>query len=131
MLEFTCLCRTLPWTVDHRQTDRELKSIWVGHPTSFVLWKRSWHTSGSEGIWWAHFFQLHDGTPLSRERLVTRVRQALLNAGKDPAPYSGHSFRIGGTSTAAERGVEDLLIKILSHWQRLAYQHYVKFPGTA
>ena len=74
------------------------------------------------------FFQFHDGTPLSREQLVTRVRQALLSAGKDPASYSSHSFRIGATSTAAEMGVEDSLIKILGHWQSSAYQRYVKIP---
>ena len=72
------------------------------------------------------FFQFHNGIPLSRERLVTQVCQALLAAGKDPTPYSGYSFRIGATSTAAERGVEDLLIKILGHWESAAYQHYVK-----
>ena len=109
-------------------SDRELRSIWVGHSTSSVSWKQSWHTSGSEGIWRAHLFQFHDGTPLSREWLVTQVCQALLSAGKDHAPYSGHSFRIGATSTAAERGMEDSLIKVLGRWQSSAYQRYVKIP---
>ena len=74
------------------------------------------------------FFQFYDGTSPSRERLVTRVNQALQSAGKDPAPYSGHSFRIGAASTAAERGVEDSLIKILGCWQSSAYQRCVKIP---
>lgn len=52
--------------------------------------------------------------------------QALLAAGKDPTPYSGYSFRIGATSTATERGVEDLLIKILGLWESAAYQCYMK-----
>ena len=67
------------------------------------------------------FFQYHDGTTLSRERLVAQVRQALLAAGKDPAPYSSHSFRIGAATTAASRGVEDSLIKILGRWESAAY----------
>ena len=72
------------------------------------------------------FFQYHDGTTLSRERLVAQVRQALLAAGKDTAPYSSHSFRIGAATTAASRGVEDSLIKILGRWESAAYQRYVK-----
>ena len=75
------------------------------------------------------FFQFHNGTPLSRQWLVIQVHQALLSAGKDPAPYSGHSFRIGAASTAAKRSVEDLLMKILGCWQSSAYQRYVKIPS--
>ena len=47
--------------------------------------------------------------PFSKERLVTQVSQALLAAGKDPAPYSSHNFRIGVVSTATKRGMEDSL----------------------
>ena len=55
------------------------------------------------------------GIPLFRGAAVTQVHQALLAVGKDPAPYSTHSFRIWAASTATENGVEELLIKIFGH----------------
>ena len=41
-----------------------------------------------------------DGSPLSRAKLVQRVRSALLIAGIDPQVYCGHSFQIGVATTA-------------------------------
>ena len=35
--------------------------------------------------------------------------------------YSGHSFRIGAATTAAAKGIEDCIIKILGWWESLAY----------
>ena len=68
------------------------------------------------------------GTPLFRGAAVTL---ALLAVGKTPAPYSGHRFRIRVMSTATNRGVEDLLIKIFGRWKSAAAnQRYVKFPGS-
>ena len=39
-------------------------------------------------------FKFEDGRMLTRDRFVSHVRAALTSAGVDPAPYSGHSFRI-------------------------------------
>ena len=69
-----------------------------------------------------------DGSPLSRPRLVKELRLALQASGIDPAPYSGHSFRIGAATTAAARGIEDSLIQALGRWQSSAYLRYVKLP---
>ncbi len=44
-------------------------------------------------------FQFANGRYLSRERFVTRVREALKTAGVDCTAYSGHSFRIGAATT--------------------------------
>ena len=69
-----------------------------------------------------------DGTPLTREKLVEAVRQALQQAGVSPAGYSGHSFRIGAATTAARAGLEDSLVKMLGRWESTAYQRYIKTP---
>ena len=67
-------------------------------------------------------FRLDDGRPLTRLALVSEVRAALTVAGIDPAPYSGHSFRIGAATSAAAAGVEDAVIKTLGRWRSDAYQ---------
>lgn len=74
------------------------------------------------------FFLLANGSPLSREVLVDRVRAALVPSGLDTSHYSGHSFRIGAATTAATVGIEDSLIKTLGRWQSSAYLLYVRIP---
>ena len=56
-------------------------------------------------------FIFQDGSTLSRERLVSSLRQVLLDVGVNTAQYSRHSFRIGAATTAAKLGVPDSLIK--------------------
>ena len=55
-------------------------------------------------------------------------RESENGIGINSKDYAGHSFRIGATTTAAERGVEDSLIKMLGWWQSSAYQIYIKTP---
>ena len=74
------------------------------------------------------FFTFKEGTPLSRELFVARVRSALTVAGIQASQFAGHSFRIGAASTAAARGVEDSLIKTLGRWRSSAYLLYVRIP---
>ena len=45
--------------------------------------------------------------PLSRDRLCHELRLALMTAGVDTTGYSGHSFRIGTATTAAQVGLTD------------------------
>ena len=73
-------------------------------------------------------FKFQDGRFLTRQRLVTAVRDALRSAGVQPGLYSGHSFRIGATTTAAARGVEDSVVMTLGRWRSLAYLEYIKIP---
>ena len=73
-------------------------------------------------------FRFEDSSPLTRDALVREVRHALMTAGLDPTPYSGHSFRIGAATTAAAAGMEDSVIKILGRWQSSACQRYVHIP---
>ena len=46
-------------------------------------------------------FLLQDGIPLSRTHFTYHLRQAVQQAGLCPDNFSGHSFRIGAASTAA------------------------------
>jgi len=71
-------------------------------------------------------FRLCDGRWLTKEIFVARVRYALSVLGYDSTSYAGHSFRIGAATAAAERGIEDSIIKILGRWESSAYQLYVR-----
>ena len=71
-------------------------------------------------------FRFKDGRPLTRQRLVTKMREVLKRAGVDCQKYSGHSFRIGAATTAACKGVQDSLIKTMGLWESVAYQLYVR-----
>ena len=59
---------------------------------------------------------------------MDKVRDALEKAGVDQSKYCSHSFRIGAATTAAERGIEDAVIKTLGRWRSQTYLEYVKIP---
>ena len=71
-----------------------------------------------------------DGTPLTRPKLVTEVRGALTGDGMDLSRYTGHSFRIGAASSAAQAGVPDSLIQTLGRWRSSAFQWYIRTPTS-
>ena len=73
-------------------------------------------------------FRFRDGRPLTQQRLITKLRGVLQEAGLHPERYAGHSFRIGAATTAAARGVQDSLIKTMGRWESVAYQLYVRTP---
>lgn len=73
-------------------------------------------------------FRFQDGSPLTRQKLVTKLREVLQKVGIDCSKYSGHSFRIGAATTAAEKGIQDSLIKTMGRWESVAYQLYVRTP---
>ena len=75
-------------------------------------------------------FLFANGKPLTRVRFVERVQLALSLAGVDCSRYSGHSFRCGAATTAANRGIGDTMNKTLGRWQSNAYQLYIKTPRT-
>lgn len=101
------------------RTDNELC------PVSAVLAYMTRRGAGSGPL-----FQFQDGTPLTQTRFVVEIRKALAAAGVDCRPYSGHSFRIGAATTAAERGVGDTTIKTLGRWKSSAYQAYVRLQRS-
>ena len=73
-------------------------------------------------------FKFGDGRYLTRDRFVSAVRSALNVAGINPSLYAGHSFRIGAATTAAQRGIQDSLIKTLGRWESSAYTIYIRTP---
>jgi len=73
-------------------------------------------------------FIFADGQPLTRDKLVQAVRQALATAGVDTSGYTGHSLQIGAATTAALVGLEDSVIKMLGRWESTAYQRYLRTP---
>ena len=75
-------------------------------------------------------FTFSGGRPLTRQQLSSTVHSILHSAGYTGS-YSGHSFRIGGTTTAAGRGVPDHLIKTLGRSSNNAYQIYIRTPVSS
>ena len=73
-------------------------------------------------------FIWQDGSPLSRDQFVQRIRTALNSVGINSANYAGHSFRIGAATTAAQAGIPDHLIKTLGRWESESYQLYIRTP---
>jgi len=73
-------------------------------------------------------FTFQDGSFLTRQRFVELVCSALRKAGIDHQRYCGHSFPMGAASTAAQKGLEDSIIKTLGRWESAVYVQYVKIP---
>ena len=76
-------------------------------------------------------FLFSDGSTLSRQRLVSAVRDCLSRAGLREDLYAGHSFRIGAATTAAKKGLEDSMIQTLGRWQSSAYLRYIHISRSS
>ena len=64
-------------------------------------------------------FRLSSGSPLARRDLTSFLSMLLRLVGLDPQHYSGHSFRIGGATSASIAGLNDYEIKLLGLVLRL------------
>ena len=71
------------------------------------------------------FFQLGSGRTQTK---LSELRWALLACGIDQAAYSGHSFRIGAATAAAEAGLQDSTIQMLGRWSSAALLSYIRTP---
>ena len=75
-------------------------------------------------------FLYEDGSCLSRQRLTAAVHSALQSQGIDlHFLASGHSFRIGAATAAAQAGLEDSVIQTLGRWRSSSFLHYIRTPG--
>ena len=74
------------------------------------------------------FFCGEGGAPLTKTRFVVLVRAALTRAGVPVAGYSGHSFRIGVATAAAQAGIPDSTIQALGCWTSSAFLEYIRTP---
>jgi hypothetical protein len=66
-----------------------------------------------------------DGSPLQYGTFVARLRTLLTAAGYDASKFSGHSFRRGAASSAAQAGFTEYEIQQLGRWRSDAYKLYI------
>ena len=71
-------------------------------------------------------FIFQNKSTLSRERLVSSLRQVLSDVGVNTAQCSGHSFHISAATTAAKLGVPNFLIKKMGRWKSSVFMHYIR-----
>ena len=100
------------------------------HSAGFVPPRSHPTLCGSKGCSTGPLFQMANGDFLTRERFVKEVRSLPQLAELDLEPYSGHSFRIGAATTAAQAGLEGQLIQMLGRWLNSAYLSYIRLPGS-
>lgn len=72
-----------------------------------------------------------DGKPFTRTKFLYYVKQVLCRLGYDENKYSGHSFRIGAASSAAEANIEDHMIQTLGRWSSSCYTRYIRVARSA
>lgn len=75
-------------------------------------------------------FVMLDGSPITREYFITELKCLLTSIGIDAQQYSGHSFRMGGATSAATARIEDHLIKTLGRWSSDCYTRYIHTPAS-
>lgn len=80
------------------------------------------------GARYGPLFLTAEGTYLTRGIFASLLADTLQQAGVDSRGYNTHSFRIGAATTAKEKGISDVHIKMLGRWKSSAYQLYVKTP---
>lgn len=73
-------------------------------------------------------FIMANGTFLTRGLFAGALADTLQEAGIDSKGYNTHSFRIGAATTANDKGISDVNIKMLGRWKSNAYQQYVRAP---
>ena len=80
------------------------------------------------GAGYGPLFILASGAYLTRRSFASLLSETLQEAGVVSKGYNTHSFRIGAATTAKEKGISDVHIKMLGRWQSNAYQLYVRTP---
>ena len=69
-----------------------------------------------------------DGSSLTQNQFASVMKQALhFSQVPEMQSYSSHSFRIGGATTLAERGIPEEDIQAAGRWRSQAYKSYIRF----
>ena len=76
------------------------------------------------------FFRFGTGAPPTKTHFVTQIRDALRSASINYQNYSGHSFRIGAATAAAQAGIQDSTIQALGRWNSAAFLRYIRTPRS-
>ena len=75
-------------------------------------------------------FQSENNLALTRQELVTFVSLAPITSCDSLVLilqlYSGHSFRIGGATSASFTGLPNYEIQVLGHWKSACYKTHVR-----
>ena len=69
------------------------------------------------------FFRFEDNRLLTEDRFISKVREALTQAGINA---KGHSFRIGAATMAGRKGLSSEKIQTLGRWESSAYLLYIR-----
>ena len=95
------------------------------HHCPLIVMKRYLRVRGSTS---GPLFIFADHTPISASYFARRLAACLSHCGYDTTRYTGHSFRIGAATTAAERGLTDVQIQNLDRWKSTAFRRYIRIP---
>ena len=74
------------------------------------------------------FFLTEEGKAITKSRFVSVIRSRLEAAGFPQNQCTGHSFRIGAATAAAQAGIANSAIQMLGRWQSAAFLQYIRSP---
>ena len=74
----------------------------------------------------APLFQMQDGTIFTTFDVKKRFTKLLADMRLDMSRYTVYSFRIGGATSLARRGVDHRMIQIAGRWRSDAYALYIR-----
>ena len=95
------------------------------HHCPLIVMKRYLRIRGSTS---GPLFIFADHTPISASYFARQLAACLSHCGYDTTRYTGHSFRIGAATTAAERGLTDVQIQNMGRWKSTAFRRYIRIP---
>lgn len=93
-----------------------VRAIWA--------WRLIRHPDSENGRHGAELFRMRSAESLKMSALLGFTRQSLRDIGQGDLPLTGKCFRIGGTSTLAERGASDADLRKLGRWRTSMWTAY-------
>ena len=93
---------------------------------SFYLLKRKNLTDDPNSPLFLH----NNHLPLTCSHMVNSTKLHIATLGLQTDQYSGHSYRIGGATDAANSGLSDWEIKLMGRWSSDAYLGYIRAPTS-